>query len=211
MSKKTHGESRTKLYRKWASMLCRCNDKHDPRYKSYGGRGITVCEEWRQSYEIYRDYLLGLNPNARDLLESGYEVDRIDNDGNYEPGNIRIVPKIVNSRNRSCTSKVLDLDGKTEISFKDFWEQYALPDVKYGVAYKRYFVRKSLSTSLKACRTSSKANCPEKWLVPWEDYWISTAEYARRIGVSKSSVVRAMQANMSVEDFINRKRHVNGG
>ena len=44
---KTHGESKTRLYRIWKVMRTRCNNKNIPQYKNYGGRGITVCEEWK--------------------------------------------------------------------------------------------------------------------------------------------------------------------
>ena len=62
--------------------------RHDHRhvgFDNYGGRGITVCDEWRDSYELFRNYILatcGERP-------PGYSIDRIDNDGAYQPGNVR--------------------------------------------------------------------------------------------------------------------------
>lgn len=208
----THGESRTTLYKKWNSMLNRCTNPKDPRYKHYGAKGIGVDPSWRGEggYVSFRNHLLEIHPDLYDLLSRKYELDRVNTNKSYEPGNVRLVTKKDNIRNRNITPMVLDLDGITTIPFKLFWEKYALPEVKYHVAYLRYFVRGSISTPLKACRTSKNANCPEEWLILWEDYWISTAEYARRIGVSKGSVVRAKEAGMSVEDFVKREKHFSG-
>ncbi|MFE0739439.1 hypothetical protein, partial [Streptomyces sp. NPDC058855] len=90
---RTHGQSGTRLHRIWTGMIQRCtNPKHD-QYADYGGRGIKVCPEWRQSFEVF----------ARDAAE-GYaddlEIDRINVDGNYEPGNVRWVTRKENNRNK---------------------------------------------------------------------------------------------------------------
>ena len=79
----THGETGTRLYRIWGAMKTRCSNQKSDSYEWYGGRGIKVCQEWRCSYEAFRDW----------ALDSGYgddtSIDRIDNEGNYEPDNCR--------------------------------------------------------------------------------------------------------------------------
>lgn len=66
-------------------MRRRCLNPNYKDYKGYGGRGITVCEEWKNSFQAYYDYVSKLPHYG----EKGYSLDRIDNDGNYEPGNVR--------------------------------------------------------------------------------------------------------------------------
>lgn len=79
----THGGWGSRLYRAWRSMKVRCYDSNCKEYKYYGARGITVCEEWRRSFEPFRDW----------ALKNGYDdnlsIDRIDVNGNYEPSNCR--------------------------------------------------------------------------------------------------------------------------
>ena len=92
---KTHGKSETKLYRRWNNMIERCYKSYSRGYKHYGARGITVCDEWRNDFEAYEKW----------CLENGYtegcelSIDRINNDGNYEPSNCRLTTKTVQARN----------------------------------------------------------------------------------------------------------------
>lgn len=104
---KTHGDSTKdskyhKLYIKWLSMRKRCYDKMDKRYYRYGGRGIIVCEEWRYTYQIFKKWAIN-NGYKSDL-----QIDRIDNNGNYEPSNCRFVTNKENCRNTSVTKLTAD-------------------------------------------------------------------------------------------------------
>lgn len=80
--KTTHGGRHLVEYTIWRAMNRRCHSVNATSFKYYGGRGITVCEEWRNSFEaFYRD--MGPRPSDK------HSIDRINNDGNYEPGNCR--------------------------------------------------------------------------------------------------------------------------
>lgn len=82
MAAVTHGESRTRLHNLWVSMRSRCRPgSHAAAY--YHDRGIGVCPEWDESYEAFRDWALASG------YADGLELDRIDNDRGYEPGNCR--------------------------------------------------------------------------------------------------------------------------
>ena len=83
------------LYARYNNMISRCTNPNKTRYKDYGGRGIKVCDEWVDSYSAYEAYMMALPGFDLEL-----QIDRIDNDGNYEPGNVRWVTRKVNMNNR---------------------------------------------------------------------------------------------------------------
>ena len=80
-----HGKHGTKLHWVWLSMRQRCNNPKNKAYKNYGGRGISVCNSWGafETFEIW-----ALNNG----YSEGLSIDRIENDGNYEPDNCRWIP-----------------------------------------------------------------------------------------------------------------------
>ncbi len=88
-----HGMWRTPEYETWHNMIQRCCNPNVKSYHRYGGRGIIVCESWGKSFESFYAYM-GLKPFPK------AQIDRIDNDGNYEPGNCRWVTPKENSQNR---------------------------------------------------------------------------------------------------------------
>jgi hypothetical protein len=106
LSKIKHGLCRSKQYKTWCHMVQRCRNPKNKSYKHYGARGITVFNEWENDFISFFVYIMGL-PNAG---EDGYTIDRIDNDGNYEPGNIRWATKHeqrMNQSGRSCDNKYI--------------------------------------------------------------------------------------------------------
>lgn len=79
-NRRTHGRSRTSIYRRWTDMKTRCCNPNSPYYERYGGRGIIVCERWHIFENFFAD--MGVPPR-------GTTLDRKDNEGNYDPDNCR--------------------------------------------------------------------------------------------------------------------------
>ena len=78
-----HGLKKTRLYRIWSCMKARCFIEKSTNYHNYGGRGITVCDEWRHDFQAFYDWAVA-NGYSDEL-----SIDRIDVNGNYEPSNCR--------------------------------------------------------------------------------------------------------------------------
>lgn len=93
--RKTHGMSKTRLYHTWQDMKARCYRKTNKDFQLYGGRGITVCNEWKDNFQAFHDWALA-NGYTDDL-----SIDRRDSNGNYEPSNCRWVSQKTQCNNYS--------------------------------------------------------------------------------------------------------------
>ncbi len=102
----THSMSSSPLYRQWAAMKTRCTNQNQKSWDDYGGRGITLCDEWQQ-FEPFRDWAMANG------YQEGLEIDRRENSGNYEPGNCRWVTKIVQQNNRR-SNHLIEAFGETK-------------------------------------------------------------------------------------------------
>lgn len=94
-----HGLSYMPEYRAWQTMRQRCTVPENPAYEDYGGRGITICDRWLNSPQAFIDDM-GLKPTP------AHELDRIENDGGYEPNNCRWVLRKTNCRNRRSNRRL---------------------------------------------------------------------------------------------------------
>lgn len=121
-----HGGRRTKLYEVFKTMHRRCEAETSNRYSYYGGRGISVCPEW-SDFAAFRDWAY------KSGYEEGLTLDRIDNDGNYEPGNCRWATMKEQSNNRR-NSVFIEIDGKTHTISE--WSD--LTGIPYETIYCRY-------------------------------------------------------------------------
>lgn len=105
--KRTHGMSDTRIYEIWKNMKRRCYDKTNHRFLNYGGRGITICDEWRNDFVSFHKW----------AIDNGYTneltIDRIKVDGNYEPSNCKWSTKLEQSYNTTRTH-YLTYNGKTQ-------------------------------------------------------------------------------------------------
>jgi hypothetical protein len=124
----THGKHGSPEYQSWRSMIGRCENPNATGYKNYGGRGITICDSWRKSFErFFQD--MGERPSME------CQIDRIDNDGNYEPSNCRwaTVKQQANNRRKKTLNLVIEFKGES----KTLPEWAELLGVKVGTLYAR--------------------------------------------------------------------------
>ena len=122
-----HGLRHTKIYHKWLDMKDRCLNKNNKRFFDYYGRGITVCDEWKNSFEAF--YKWAMSHGYADNLS----IDRIDVNGNYEPSNCRWITMSEQSRNKR--NNVL-YEYKGEI--KTFSEWSRITGINYSTMLHRY-------------------------------------------------------------------------
>ena len=102
-----HNCRKTRLYKTWANMKSRCQNPNATNYSNYGGRGIQVCDEWKNSFENFRDWALS-NGYKDDLT-----IDRIDVNGNYKPSNCRWATNKQQGNNKS-DNREITYNGRTK-------------------------------------------------------------------------------------------------
>lgn len=126
----SHKMSHTRIYEIWQGMKSRCSNPNDKRYNRYGGRGITICDEWKNDFSAFYDW----------AIKNGYKetltIDRIDNDGNYTPENCRWATIKAQCRNRSSNIRIKIGDStKTMI---EWCELFNLDYRTINARYKRH-------------------------------------------------------------------------
>lgn len=127
-----HGLVGTSEYRSWSAMKQRCSDPLQHEWHRYGGRGITVCAEWREDFEAFLAHV-GLRPSPE------HSIDRIDNDKGYEPGNVRWATRIEQRRN---SSQIHILTARGESKSMIEWSESV--GIRYGTLCTR--IRKGWNT-----------------------------------------------------------------
>lgn len=117
---RTHGDSYSRLYSIWKAMLARCYNPNFIQFDDYGGRGVTVCDEWLD-YPTFKEWAISTSYN------DNLTIDRIDTNGNYEPSNCRWATRREQILNRRVT-RWYTMDGKT-MCLRDWAREY---NMDYG-------------------------------------------------------------------------------
>ncbi len=127
---RTHGQSKNPLYHLWHAMIARCHNPAHAAYRYYGARGVKVCDRWRESFEAF-----AADMGARPV---GLELDRIDSEGDYKPGNVRWMNRRMQKMNRAKRSdhyepRPIEWNGQT----------YAISDLAAiaGISYSAMYGR----------------------------------------------------------------------
>ena len=145
-----HGAYRTKEYRTWIGIKRRCFNPDSTYYHRYGGRGITMHPAWVDSFE---QFLVDVGPAPK-----GMTIDRINNEGNYEPGNVRWSTRKDQSNNREVTIRD-EVDGVT-LTLSEIAD-------KYGIKYMTVFQRYTKGLRGKDLVTKQKVGRPKHVTINW--------------------------------------------
>jgi hypothetical protein len=141
--KTTHNMVYSREYQTWKHVIDRCTNPNNDGFAYYGGRGISVCESWKKFENFYAD--MGPRPENTSL-------DRIDNNGNYEPGNCRWATRAEQARNRS-SNVMLTYNGKTQCQ-QDWAKEIGITYKGLGKRLKTLSVEEALSKPLSKAHSS---------------------------------------------------------
>ena len=127
-----HNQRHSKLYEVWKSIKQRCFNPNNSSYKNYGGRGITMCDEWKNDFTSF------LNWSINNGYSIGLTIDRVNNDWNYCPNNCRWVDRRIQANNTRC-NKLITINNKTDTLAN--WIRF------YKISYSSYYkrIKKGLS------------------------------------------------------------------
>lgn len=182
----THGESKTRLYRIWCGMRDRCYNQNNKKYCNYGGRGISICDEWR-SYHGFRCWALE-NGYADDL-----SIDRIDVSGDYEPSNCRWTNSITQSNNRT-NNHIVEFENKT----MTVSELAAILKMPYNTVSSRI---NHLGYSANDC-ANTPIGCSKKGLhlIEYDGVTMTISDWAKKLDIPLATLSsRLNQSKWSVE------------
>lgn len=161
-----HGMSESDEFRIWTGMLTRCYNKNAKSYRLYGGRGISICPRWRESFENFLSDM-GQRPSKK------HSIDRIDNDGNYEPSNCRWATAIEQARNKRTAVRVPSAEGVTIAEMAE----------KAGVTPSAMWLRVKKGKSPDLLRPSKKLGC-----ITHNGITDTYAGWSNRTGIKASTI-----------------------
>jgi excisionase family DNA binding protein len=188
-----HGGSYTKLYYIYRGMLDRCYNSKNRNYYRYGARGITVCDEWKNSFINFREWAYQ-NGYDETLDKKNQTIDRIDNNGDYCPENCRWATAKQQQENRNITT-FYDFRGE-KMTASHFADIHGIKDKSF--VYGRLKRGRNLEQIL------FEFNCSKK--LP--EHLVECSEVAEQLGLCKTSVTRLIKQGKLKGEKIGRKWYV---
>lgn len=186
----THGKTETAEYRIWSHMIGRCYNETDHKYKDYGGRGIRVCERWRESFTAF---LVDMGPRP----SPDHSINRLDNDGQYEPDNCAWATPLEQGQNKRNNVYVV-LRGESVV-VAEAERRLGLVNGLIVQRVKQHEVSHQEATDWYASRTLIDKR-PRNMVNLWGEM-ITASEAERRLGVSTGAIHnRAVYHNISEQE-----------
>lgn len=176
--KETHGMSYTGEHHAWLGMKQRCYNENNPKYPLYGGRGIRVCDRWLDSFEAFYE-------DMGDRPSDSHSLDRIDNDGNYEPDNCRWATPKQQARNRS-TNHDITYRGETK-TLKEWAKELGMNRITLFTRLERlgWDVEKAFTEPV-------RENAPKQITFRGETHTV--AGWARKLGIGYQTLYKRLYA-----------------
>lgn len=179
-----HGCYKTPEYSTWQAMKERCYNENNRSYKHYGGKGITVCDRWLESFEnFYED--MGKKPFP------DHSIDRIDNSGNYEPGNCRWATYIEQNNNTSRT-RLFTVNGQE----KKIIELAKENGISQALIQHRLLRGKNIETAIKAKKERRGI------LITVDGITKTVKEFSKQYAISHTIILNRLNRGKSHEDAV---------
>jgi hypothetical protein len=187
---RTHGMRWTRLYSIWTQMLQRCNNQSLRHYDRYGGRGITVCNDWE-------DFVVFVEWAKKNGYKEGLTIDRINVDGNYEPKNCKWSTDIEQARNKR-TSRYITINGET----KTVAEWAEISELPYKTLQRRIYTGCKEGDLLAPVGTIYE----HKFLIEINGVEKTINGWAKEAGLPFSTVKRRYQRGVRGGDLLRKGR-----
>ncbi len=190
---KKHGESFNPTFRVWRAMLNRCYSTKNKSYERYGGRGITVCDEWLPENDGLNNFLKWAEENG---YRKGLELNRIDNDGPYSPKNCNVLSK---SKNLVNTHKTITVtyNGMTDTLnnlCNVFDKDYLV--VRSRLCYQGWTIEEAMEIPIRASKNQ------KKFVFDGEEHTYKTA--AKKYGLTVGAIRTRISSGMTLEEAIRK-------
>lgn len=184
----THNSTRTRLYKAWANMKARCYNPNNNRYHRYGGRGITVCDEWKNDFEAFQQW--ALSNGYRDDLT----IERINNNKGYSPKNCRWATHKEQGNNKS-TNTIITYMGETH-TLAEWAEKLGIDyhTLLSRYHYKKWSIKDTLMTPVRDSERLLELNGEVHNMADW----------GRITGFGKEAIRSRLRMGWSVEDALTK-------
>ena len=188
----THGGSGTRLYEIWCKIKDRCTNKHSPAYARYGGRGIKLCDSWKD-FAVFQSW----------AMENGYNdtltIDRIDNNKGYEPSNCRWATMTIQANNKRCNRTYIDKGIRKTIA--QLSEEYGIPyqTLHARLTYYKWPLEKAVSVSVE----DSKKIPSRARYITFNGETKTLTDWAKSHNMSLSGLRSRLKKGWSIEQALN--------
>lgn len=189
-----HGEFRKSEYIAWNAMIDRCSRAKHPWFHRYGGRGISVCERWM----IYDNFLadMGRKPTPK------HSIDRINNDGNYEPSNCEWVTQTTQLRNTSV-NRIIEFNGKSQC-LKDWSEETGISSsaIKMRIDVQGWSIEDALTIKAGKAFNWRGTTHKDSELITYNGESLPHSTWAKRLGISRDTIRNRLKRGWTVEKAV---------